>query len=253
MKCLISVPCYNCVTQVQRVLNALNKIQLSPDSEILFIDNGSTDSTVDSLLAARQQSPHQSQIQIWRNDSNYGLGGTQKVAIRYAIRNSFQWLVVLHGDDQAYVDDLLPMLKKAERNECSVLGSRFMPGSKRMGYQLKRVLGNMALNAVFTILTGKKTWDLGSGLNVFRANDLKKIKLDQISDSFNFNVDLLLAIYRQKLSHQFYPMMWRETDQTSNARNFAVASSMLKSLVRWRLGIKSQKILVSKDYTSTAL
>ncbi|MFP5491596.1 MAG: glycosyltransferase family 2 protein [Bacteriovoracia bacterium] len=241
MKSLIAIPCYNCAIQVERVFKALMQLEFKQEIEILFIDNNSTDNTVSSLLELRDQIPSQRKIHIWKNQLNYGLGGSQKIAINHAIKNGFDWLVLLHGDDQASVEDILSLLSKAQHKNHTVLGSRFMLKSKRTGYQFKRVLGNVALNLVFTLLKRKMTLDLGSGLNVFKVDQLKKISISELSNNFNFNVDILLNYYDQNLEFEFYPIIWREADQTSNAKNVAVAYSMLKSLLLNILG-KKRKI-----------
>ena len=35
----------------------------------------------------------------------------KKVAFNYAVKNKFDYVIVLHGDDQGNIHDLLPFLK----------------------------------------------------------------------------------------------------------------------------------------------
>ena len=50
-------------------------------------------------------------IKVLKNRENYGLGGSHKVAFNYAIENNFDYIIVLHGDDQGSISDMIPVLK----------------------------------------------------------------------------------------------------------------------------------------------
>lgn len=239
MSALVAIPCYNCTRQITRVLSVLSPVANALDLDIVIIDNGSSDGTVENAMQFKTSSDISSRLRVFQNEKNYGLGGSQKIAIKKAKQEHKDWLIVLHGDDQADPNDIPNLLGQAKGENKSVLGSRFMQGSKLVGYQKSRVFGNRILNILFTLVTGRKTKDLGSGLNIFKVSELAKIDLTKISDEFNFNVDILLQLYRLKSPLIFCPIVWRELDQISNARNFQVAWSMFKSLMKWRVGISS--------------
>ena len=244
MKSLIAIPCYNCQQQVARVIKALLEEELHETNEIILIDNISTDHT---LLTIKNNIESYPQFKLIQNNSNYGLGGSQKVAFQYAIDNNFDFVAIIHGDDQARVADYSSLMESALKTNHSVLGSRFMFKSKRIGYQTSRTIGNIILNFVFTLVTFKITKDLGSGINVFCVNDLKRVNFMQNTNSFNFNVELLLSFYSQNIPIRFQPITWVEEDQISNAKNLNVALSMLRSLFLWRFGFS--KILPSQEYS----
>ncbi|MGK0366906.1 MAG: glycosyltransferase involved in cell wall biosynthesis [Thermoproteota archaeon] len=235
MKLTIGIPCYNCEKQISRVFAKLSNLKIDQKVEVIFIDNGSTDNTLSTLVHLIHSS-NKSNYFIFKNEDNYGLGGTHKVAFNYSIRNDSDRLVILHGDDQAEPNEILELLSLSQASKSTVLGSRFMMKSRRVGYQKTRVFGNIVLNILFSILTLKTTRDLGSGLNVYLVDDIKKVNYLDLTDSFNFNVELLLELYKKKIKIIFSPITWTETDQISNAKNLSVAISMVKSLFLWRIG-----------------
>jgi dolichol-phosphate mannosyltransferase len=238
---LIAIPCYNCAKQIQRVLadlfsdKFLNQI---PSFDILLIDNQSTDDTVAAIdqILARQSLP--GRIRFIKNRENRGLGGSQKVAFYFANLHQYDYLAVLHGDHQASASDLEALLKLIEsRLDCSaVLGSRFSLNSRRIGYSKVRTLGNMSLNLVYSLITGRGIFDLGSGLNLFRMREIDFQMVKSFSNQFTFNMDLLLAMVRQNKKFVFCPITWTEFDQVSNARNIRVGLQALRTLVWWKLG-----------------
>jgi dolichol-phosphate mannosyltransferase len=240
MKVLIGVPCYRCEVQIKRVLSALVDPEFRAlQSTIAVIDNRSPDETCNSVRQFMRSHADVSNISLFLNHENYGLGGSQKIAIRMAQEEGFDLLVIIHGDDQASVSDIRRLLDAftEDPNLSAALGSRFMAGSILKGYQKSRIFGNVVLNWVFSIATGRRIRDLGSGLNAFRVRDLAQISTDQLSDGFSFNVDLLLEFLSLNKKIKFLPITWRESDQISNARNVHVALEMLKRLFLWRFKI----------------
>lgn len=240
MRTLVCIPCYNCEKQITRVIDSIASEGHDEVYDFLIIDNISQDNTLKAVTDKISNLKNQNRYKILLNNENYGLGGSQKVAFNYATENEYDFVIILHGDDQARVQDISRLLSNSYQTKHSTLGSRFMFKSNRVGYQKTRTLGNIVLNIIFTLITFRITKDLGSGINVFSVNDLKKIKLDQLSNSFNFNVDLLLSFYKNKLPISFLPITWVETDQVSNAKNLSVALSMLKSLFFWRFSIPKE-------------
>ena len=77
--------------------------------ECIVVNNRSADGTeaaVQDWMARYPDAP----VRLLRNDQNYGLGGSHKVAFGYAAAHGYEHLVVLHGDDQGAIADLLPIL-----------------------------------------------------------------------------------------------------------------------------------------------
>ena len=131
---MLFIPAYNCEKQIVRVLNQLDSSVLSYFEEVLVVNNRSTDKTEEAVLdyiAENKEKP----VKLMRNTENYGLGGSQKMAFHYAVDHGYDYVCMLHGDDQGNIRDFLPMLAKGiyADHDC-VLGARFMRGSKLKGY-----------------------------------------------------------------------------------------------------------------------
>jgi len=241
-KILLAIPAYNCQIQIERVINGLitNPILLNKLDSIIIIDNRSTDGTVEAALAAIKKNNLTNKAHVVVNMQNYGLGGSHKVALAFAIRNDFDYLAILHGDNQAITEETLLLINESELNPASaaILGSRFMIGSKRIGYSKIRTFGNVTLNLLFTLFSGRVTKDLGSGLNLFKVSELKYPTIACLSNSLSFNIELLLYFYSNKKHIKYVPITWIEEDQISNANTIGIGYSALKILGRWRLGLK---------------
>ena len=164
----------NCEKQVPRVLSQLLDARIAPwVGECIVVNNRSTDGTENAVQDWCRRHP-EAPVHLLRNDRNYGLGGSHKVAFGYAAAHGYDHLVVLHGDDQGAIADLLPILEDGTyKNTTAVLGSRFMKGSRIQGYSTLRVVGNYGFNALFTLVARHRITDLGSGLNLYAVAPLK--------------------------------------------------------------------------------
>lgn len=225
---LLFIPAYNCEKQIGRVLNQLDHNILAYFDEVLVVNNRSTDATEAAVLdyiAAHPKKP----VRLMRNTENYGLGGSQKMAFHYAIDKGYDYVCMLHGDDQGNIRDFLPMLAKGlyAKHDC-VLGARFMRGSKLEGYSKFRTFGNIIYNFIFAFITKQRIFDLGSGLNMYKTSMLKDGFFEKFPDNLMFNYMMILASRYYRHDIIFYPVSWREEDQVSNVKMVNQAFNVLK-------------------------
>ena len=221
---------YNCENQIIRVLSQINDKNKKYFSQIIVVDNRSTDNSEQAVIDYSKSHPDLP-IQLYKNDENYGLGGSHKVAFNYAIENNFDYVIVLHGDDQGDISDLVPFLDSKQYKEYDCfLGARFMKGSKLQGYSKFRTFGNYVYNFLFTLGVGYKVYDLGSGLNMYKVDSLKDKFYWKFIDNMMFNYCMLLGTTYYKLKTKYFPILWREEDQVSNVKLTSQAIKVLKFL-----------------------
>lgn len=128
---LLFIPMYNCEKQIVRVLSQLKGESAKYITQAIVVNNRSTDNGEQAVTEWLENNHLSLPVSLLRNDNNYGLGGSHKVAFEYAITNGFDYVIVLHGDDQGDISNLLPYLQSKEYlGYDSFLGARFMKGSK---------------------------------------------------------------------------------------------------------------------------
>ena len=231
---LLAITCYNCAPQITRVLDRITPKIVSKVEEVMIINNRSTDDLEDIVKNYLDSHP-EPKIHLYRNAQNYSLGGSQKIAFLHGEEISATHVIILHGDDQADPQDILPMIELIEQQGATtVLGSRFNEESTLVGYDKKRIFGNRVLNSIYSIVTRTHVEDLGSGLNIFALSDLEQTRYVNFADKLTFNFEALLDLIDRNIEFTYYPMIWREEDQVTNARNFNVACIAFKNLMSWK-------------------
>jgi glycosyltransferase involved in cell wall biosynthesis len=254
---LLFIPAYRCEKQIGRVLGQITPEVAREFGEVLVVENRSPDRT---LEAARQGLKNISgcKTTLLQNDDNYSLGGSHKVAFNYCLEKGHDFVAVLHGDDQGSIADLLPLIAQGEHFRFeNLLGARFAPGARLEGYSRFRTFGNIVFNKLISLAAGTEIYDMGAGLNMYKADFLAGRFYMGFPDDLNFNIHMLYYAVWKKASLRFFPITWREDDQISNAKIFKMA---------WRyLGLTKDYLLnaealfrrlaaaPSKEYTSRVI
>lgn len=249
-KILLFIPGYNCEKQIVRVLGQLDEKVAQYIDKIIVVNNRSTDSTeevVSNFIENNLNIP----ITLLRNDENYGLGGSHKVAFNYAMENGYDHVIVLHGDDQGDIHDLKVVLKRKtyKKYDCC-LGARFMNGSKLQGYSKFRTFGNLVYDMLFSIVVRKRIFDLGSGLNMYNIEMLKDKFYEKFPDNLMFNYCMIMASNYYKHKIAFFPISWREDDQVSNVKMMNQAVRVLKMLGSYAL---NKEQFITSDMRDTKI
>lgn len=254
---LLFIPSYNCAPQIPRVLAQLDQDVRALISETIIVNNRSTDDT--ESVAQATITELGLKAKILRNDNNYGLGGSHKVAFNYARENGFDFVIVLHGDDQGSIRDLVPHLQAGAHLELDcLLGARFMKGSKLTGYSAFRTFGNEVYNLIYSAVAGRRLYDLGSGLNLYRVEKLHDDFYLRCANDLTFNYHMLLRSVAAGWRLKFFPLEWREDDQVSNVKLFQQAMRVLGIALSYAFTRKSYLASNYADdpaetYTSTVV
>jgi hypothetical protein len=239
-KILIVIPTYNCLNQILILLQEINDKPANSNVFFWVIDNISLDGTFESACKFISENAMEN-VRCFQTVQNNSLGGTHKIAFNEAIAGEYNNVGIFHGDNQGNYGDLLDLIDMSQNEgfQYSYLGARFAKGSQLIGYSRKRIMGNLILNAIYSILKWRKLQDLGSGINLYRVKDLQKLDYLCFGNSLTFNYELLLAMLDFNLPYKYVPIEWKEEDQVSNAKNISIFLSGLRILIRNKMGRKS--------------
>jgi glycosyltransferase involved in cell wall biosynthesis len=233
---LLFIPVYRCEKQISRMLAKINSEHKDLLQEILVIDNQSPDATVECAIDAAKelQTLTGIPIKVLQNVVNVSLGGTHKVAFNYALNHGFDYVCILHGDDQGDIFDLACALESKRYRELDFyLGARFMKESTLMGYSRFRIIGNYVFNLLFSYVTNRKIYDLGSGMNIFKVSSLADRFYMTFPNRLTFNYYFMLYISAHHKRFEFFPHRWVEKDQVSNVKLFSAVKEILLLLAKY--------------------
>lgn len=156
-KVLIIIPAYNESEAISGVLTAL--AECTPDYDVLVVNDGSTDNTVD--VVKRHKGVHLVQLPY-----NMGIGITVQTGYKYAVQHGYDIAVQCDADGQHPVHQLPKIVQGViDGKGDMIIGSRYVADSDYVPSFFRRV-GKSLLSRIVDSVVGGGITDTTSG---FRA------------------------------------------------------------------------------------
>ena len=189
-KVTVIMPAYNAEKTLERTFN---EIPHDIVDNIVLVDDSSNDRT--------KELAYKLGIITYYHIQNRGYGGNQKSCYKIAIEIDSDIVVMLHPDYQ-YSPKLIRAMVSliADGVYDVVLGSRILgKGAFAGGMPLYKYVSNRILTFIQNILINEKLSEYHSGYRAFSVDVLKGIALDENSDDFIFDNQMLVQIHNKKV------------------------------------------------------
>ena len=189
----IVIPAFNEEEAIRDQILALQRLELPDGSEIIVVDDGSTDRTGEVAESCG--------VNVLYHPENRGYGASLKTGVLEA-QNEF---VVILDADGTYPAESIPRLVEGMQHADMVVGSRQgrdvrVPASRKPA---KWILGRLA-----NVVAGQKIPDLNSGLRVFRR-ELALHYFPLLSEGFSFTSTITLALLADGYRVTYLPIDYR--------------------------------------------
>jgi glycosyltransferase involved in cell wall biosynthesis len=186
-KVVVVMPAYNAEKTLRKTYNEVMDQQIV--DEVIVVDDASRDDTVAVALDLPA-------VRIQVHEDNKGYGANQKTCYRLALDAGADIVIMVHPDYQ-YTPKLIPAMASMIGNglyHC-VIGSRILGGyALRGGMPLWKYLANRFLTLAENVLVGAKLSEYHSGYRAFSRQLLDQLDLEQNSDDFVFDNQMLIQI-----------------------------------------------------------
>lgn len=139
---------------------SLRLIPLS--SEIIFVDDGSTDGTLEKLITLKQQQQLPN-LRIISHSSNYGQSTALHTGIKFA---RGQWIVTMDGDGQNDPADIPNLVSRMNQESASSMNTLIAGYRKNRKDTRVRRLSSRIANSVRSTMLRDQTPDTGCGLKM---------------------------------------------------------------------------------------
>lgn len=203
----VIIPAYNEEKSINDTINEIEKVlkknNLYKDSEIIVVDDGSTDNT--GNIASKKG------VTVISNPTNMGYGYSLKKGIEKAKNKT----IVITDADMTYPFSSVPkMLKEKKKGYDLVVGARCGKYYKQSIF--KSILRRL-LRRTVEFTTGKKIKDINSGLRIFDKSTVIKF-FPKLCDTFSFTTTQTLAYFMNSLSVCYIDIDYRKRVGKSKIR-----------------------------------
>lgn len=184
----VIIPCYNEVHTVEKVLNRVQAVGLA--SEIIIVDDGSTDGTRDVL--AKIEAESRPGVRIIYREANGGKGAALVTGFRAATGDIF----LIQDADLEYDPREYPVLLRPLHEGVSkvVYGSRFL-GGPRKAMNFWNMVANKILTLTTNILYNAILSDMETCYKVFQADVVRSMTIH--ARGFEFEPEFTAKVLKQ--------------------------------------------------------
>ncbi|MBX3422541.1 MAG: glycosyltransferase family 2 protein [Pirellulaceae bacterium] len=186
-KVVVVMPAYNAA---RTLLQTYREVDRQLVDEIVLVDDASVDDTV--------RIAHELGLHVLQHPRNRGYGGNQKTCYTKALELGADIVVMLHPDYQ-YTPLLIPSMVPLIGNglyDC-VIASRILGGkARRSGMPLYKYVANRGLTFAQNLLMSSKLTEFHTGYRAFSKRILEELPLEENSDDFVFDNQMLAQIIR---------------------------------------------------------
>ena len=189
----IVIPVFNEINFLQKLFDQLKLYFNNSDTEVIFIDDGSTDGSFDVLKELKDIKNYKFLFKLVKLDINSGKGK----AIQTGIKNSNgEYILLQDADLELDTKDAKEMFDIITNNKdikC-IFGSRYLSGKlKKNNYFFNNLIGKIN-SLIFNIFFSQSLSDVHCGLKILHRNVIEKINLS-VND-FGIEIDLASQIVR---------------------------------------------------------
>jgi glycosyltransferase involved in cell wall biosynthesis len=207
----IVVPAYNEAARLgrslQEIMRYLNDIR--EPSEVIVVDDGSTDETAEIARRELQDSAAVS-TRVIRYEENRGKGYAVRLGLLEAQANI---AVFSDADLSTPITETPKLVDPLRSGEVDLtFGSRALDRRLIGVHQpWRREQGGRVFNLIVRMATGLPFWDTQCGFKAFRMSVCRPLIAAAQIDRFGFDVELIYLAHLAKLRLQEIPVRWNHT------------------------------------------
>lgn len=218
-KVSVIVPAYNEAGAIEECVEQLQAMLADADftSEIIVVDDGSTDGTGEILDSIEG-------IRVVRNQDNLGYGAALKAGMRRAVGE----ITVIADADGTYPIERVPDLVAAMEDHDMVVGART---GEHVKVPFIRRPAKWFITALASYLSDRRIPDLNSGLRAFRTRDAMRL-FGILPDGFSFTTTITLAMLNSGMRVKFVPIDYYKRTGKSKIRPLRDTWNFIVLIVR---------------------
>lgn len=183
----VLLPAYNEELSIGDTISRIRA--LHPDFEILVVDDGSTDNTLQVAMDAGAN--------VWPHPYNTGNGAAIKTGLRAA---QGEWVVMMDADGQHAPEDIARLLDLKDIYDM-VVGAR----NNNSETAMHRDIANTVYNWFASYVTNFKVEDLTSGFRLVRTSTARQF-IYLLPNTFSYPSTLTMAYLRSGRSVKYVPI-----------------------------------------------
>jgi glycosyltransferase involved in cell wall biosynthesis len=228
MRVTVVVPTYNEADNIETLIRAVR--QVSPDANILVIDDGSPDGTADR---AEELAGTIGNVQVVRRDRKDGLGAAYRAGLRLAIDHGADICVQMDADLSHDPASLPALVAVVEHGADVAIGSRYVPGGITLNWPRRRRWVSRWGNRYAAGILGLAINDVTAGYRAYSAEALERMAFDSVTaEGYGFQIEMTYRIVRLGGKVVEFPITFRDRMEGESKFTGSIMREALGLVVR---------------------
>jgi glycosyltransferase involved in cell wall biosynthesis len=220
----VIIPAFN---EQNAVCNVISEIPLKLVNEVIVVNNGSTDNTVEQALSCGA---------VVLEEPRKGYGHACLKGIDYLKNkqiNIFDIVIFIDADYSDYPSEMTKLVEPIQTNQADmVIGSRALGSKEKGSMTLQQVFGNWLATSLLKLLYKVKFTDLGP----FRSIRFDKLlQIDMQDKTYGWTVEMQLKAAKQGLKCMEVPVNYRRRIGKSKVSGTVKGTIMAGYKILWTI------------------
>lgn len=186
-----------CIEEIFKALHSANI-----NHEILVIDDGSKDDTIEQLDLLSSRFPT---IRYIENKKEHGFGRAVGLGLMHFAGDA---VAIMMADRSDSPQDLITYWKAINNGTECVFGSRFIKGGQTFNYPFLKLIANRVVNTMIKYAFNIKCNDVTNAFKMYKREVIEGCK-PFISPHFNLTVEIPLKAVIRGYSWEVVPISWK--------------------------------------------
>jgi glycosyltransferase involved in cell wall biosynthesis len=200
MKTCVLIPSYNEEKMIGTVIAGVKSLGI----EVFVVDDGSTDATYERAVSAGAK--------MLRNHSNEGKGYALREGFAHILKQDFDAVIVIDGDNQHETDSIPDLLRRMDQTGADIIIGNRMADSSVMPFVRK--ITNVFMSWFLSRLCGQQVPDTQCGFRLIKRGVLESIALK--SSNFEIESELIIRAAKKGFKIESVPIKAVYEDQKSS-------------------------------------
>jgi dolichol-phosphate mannosyltransferase len=232
-KNIVIIPTFNEIENIEKMVRTV--FSLSPDFELLIVDDGSPDGTGARIKELQQEFGNK--LHLEERKGKLGLGTAYIHGFKWALARDYEFIFEMDCDFSHNPNDLLRLLSACEDGADVAVGSRYCKGGRISNWPFGRILMSYLASVYVRMVLWIPIKDTTAGFKCYRRKVLETIELDRVRFmGYAFQIEMKYRALKKGFKIVEVPIMFTD-------RILGVSKMSTKIFKEAFLGVMQMKLI----------